>query len=213
MKPPHKHFFSSLKQVEKRLKLDDGNPPPLPRPQTTQTQPTESFSSSPMYFYNQATNASSTLHDNSIEQPPQEFLSHNDTDEFPSNTGKTPHQLKNPENKFSQTSTVDDIDTMIRLLRLSDFDGKEPEMPDLGDDEFYDKIVKVKGPRCKKEVERLDGWIKYLSNNGGREPLRLAHLLLAKAAFVSMGGGGVDVDGVEFPSTVDEFLQNDPPSD
>lgn len=48
-------------------------------------------------------------------------------------------------------------------------------------------------------------------NNGGREPLRLTHLLLAKVAFVSVGGGD---DGVEFPSTTaDEFLQNDTPSD
>ncbi|KAL4586307.1 hypothetical protein LXL04_010943 [Taraxacum kok-saghyz] len=217
MKPPHKRFFSSLKQVEKRLKLDDGNPPPppppLPQPQTTQTQPSESFSSSPIYLHNQSTTATSTPHDNSNEQPPQEFLSHTDTDQFPQNTTKTRHQLKDSEDNFSKTSTVDDVDAMIGLLRLSEFDGKGPKMPDFGDDEFFDKIVKVKGPRCKKEVERLDGWIKYLLNSGGKEPLRLTHLVLAKAAFVSTGGGGYDGDGVEFPSTVDEFLRNDPPSD
>lgn len=104
---------------------------------------------------------------------------------------------------------------MIKVLGLNDFDGKGPKMPEIVDDEFYDKIVKVKGPRCKKEVERLDGWIKYFLNNndnGGKalEPFRLAHLVLAKAAFVSGDGDG---DGLEFPSTVDEFLQNDPPSD
>ncbi|KAI3731795.1 hypothetical protein L1987_62984 [Smallanthus sonchifolius] len=74
---------------------------------------------------------------------------------------------------------------MIQLLRLSDFDGKVPEMPDVADDEFYEKVVKVKGPKSRKEVERLDNWIKYLLSNSGREPLRLAHLLLAKAAVVS----------------------------
>ncbi|CAH1425058.1 unnamed protein product [Lactuca virosa] len=219
MKPPHKLFFSSLKQVEKRLKLDDGNPPtpplpppplPQPQPQTSETQPSESFSSAPIYLYNQPTNASSTFQDNSIEQAPAEFLSHDDIDEFPSNTGKTPNQLKESEDNLPENSSVDDVDAMIRVLKLSDFDGKGPEIPDFSDDEFYDRIVKVKGPRSKKEVERLDGWIKYLLNNGGREPLRVAHLLLAKAAVVSVGGGG---DGVEFPSTVDEFLQNDPPSD
>ncbi|KAI3818455.1 hypothetical protein L1987_12262 [Smallanthus sonchifolius] len=211
MKPRHKQFFSSLKQVEKRLKLDDGNPPPpppppLPQPQS-ETQLSESFNSSPIYFHNQHTNTASTLHDNSIEQPPQEFLSINESQ---SNPNQNPPQLNKPENNCSENGAVGGIESMIQLLRLSDFDGKVPEMPDVADDEFYDKIVKVKGPKSRKEVERLDNWIKYLLNNGGREPLRLAHLLLAKAAVVSVGGDG---DGLEFPSTVDEFLQNDPPSD
>ncbi|KAJ9543358.1 hypothetical protein OSB04_023065 [Centaurea solstitialis] len=104
------------------------------------------------------------------------------------------------------------FDSMIRLLKLSDLDGERPEeMPDVRDDEFYDKIVGVKGPKCKKEVERLDGWIKYyfLNNDNGRgeEPLRLAHLLLGKAALLGSDGG----NEVGFPSTIDEFLQNDPP--
>ncbi|KAL8229822.1 hypothetical protein R6Q57_014722 [Mikania cordata] len=212
----HTHFFSSLKQVEKRLKLDDGNPPsspppapppsqpPLLQPRQTETQPPESSISSPIYFHHQHTNISSTLHDNSIEQPPQEFLSINDINEFESNPNKNPPQFSNWETNFS---IVGDIDSMIQLLRLSDSERKPPEMPDVADDEFYDKIVKVKGPKCKKEVERLDNWMNYLMNKGGQEePLRLAHLLMAKAAFVTGGGGGL-----EFPSTVDEFLQNDPP--
>lgn len=209
MKPPHKHFFSSLKQVEKRIKLDDGNPP-SPPPQTAETPPTESIISSPIYFQNHHTNTSSSSshHNNSISQPPLEFLSHNNY----SNTSQSnPNML---DNDLSQPTTVDDVDSMIQLLGLSDFDGKGLEMNDFCDDEFYDKIVKVKGPKCKKEVERLDGWIKYFLNddNGGLEPLRLAHLVLAKAAFVSVCSGG-DGDRVEFPSTIDEFLRNDPPSD
>ncbi|KAD7116898.1 hypothetical protein E3N88_04166 [Mikania micrantha] len=211
----HTHFFSSLKQVEKRLKLDDGNPPssppptpppsqpPLLQPRQTETQPPESSISSPIDFHHQHTNTSSTLHDNSIEQPPQEFLSINDINEFESNPYKNPPQFSNSETNFS---IVGDIDSMIQLLRLSDSERKPPEMPDVADDEFYDKIVKVKGPKCKKEVERLDNWMNYLMNKGRQEePLRLAHLLMAKAAFVT--------GGLEFPSTVDEFLQNDPPLD
>ncbi|KAK9074351.1 hypothetical protein SSX86_006949 [Deinandra increscens subsp. villosa] len=211
--PPHKHFFSSLKQVEKRLKLDDSTPAPAP-PQT-ETQSTESSCGSPIYIHNHQTNTSSTLH----EQPPQEFLSINDINDSEPNPNPNQNQnqnpkLNNPATNFSETTTVGDVDSMIRLLKLSDFDGKAPEMPDLAGDEFYDKIVKVKGPKCKEEVERLDNWIKYLSSNSGREPLRLAHLLMAKAVFVSASrGGGGGGDGMEFPSTVDEFLRNDPPSD
>ncbi|KAK9074344.1 hypothetical protein SSX86_006942 [Deinandra increscens subsp. villosa] len=207
--PPHKHFFSSLKQVEKRLKLDDSTPPP-PAPPQTETQSTESSCGSPIYFHNHQTNTSSTLH----EQPPQEFLSINDSEPNPNPNQNQNPKLNNPETNFSETTTVGDIGSMIQLLKLSDFDGKGPEMPDLAGDEFYDKIVKVKGPKCKEEVERLDNWIKYLKNSGGREPLRLAHLLMAKAAFVSASrGGDGGGDGMEFPSTVDEFLRNDPPCD
>ncbi|PWA44229.1 hypothetical protein CTI12_AA527900 [Artemisia annua] len=80
-------------------------------------------------------------------------------------------------------------------------------MNDFTKDEFFDKVVKVKGPKCRKEVERLDGWIKFFLESGS-EPLRLAHLLLAKAAVCGEGEG----ERVEFPDTVDEFLHNDPPS-
>ncbi|KAJ0435422.1 hypothetical protein HanIR_Chr17g0893131 [Helianthus annuus] len=202
MKPPHKHFFTSLKQVEKRLKLDDGNPPPPPQPPPpppqTETQSTETSTSSPIYFHNHHTNTSSTLNNNSIEQPPQEFLSINDD---------TP-QLHNLENSLFENDAVGGVDSMFELLGLSDFDCKGAEMAEVGDDEFFDKIVKVKGPKCKKEVERLDNWIKYFLNSG-REPLRLAHLLMAKAAVVAAAGA----DELEFPCTVDEFLENDPPLD
>ncbi|KAJ0669091.1 hypothetical protein HanPI659440_Chr17g0697101 [Helianthus annuus] len=203
MKPPHKHFFTSLKQVEKRLKLDDGNPPPPPPqqppppPPQTETQSTESSTSSPIYFHNHHTNTSSTLNNNSIEQPPQEFLSINDSP-----------QLHNLENSLFESDAVGGVESMLELLGLSEFDCKGPEMPEVGDDEFFDKIVKVKGPKCKKEVERLDNWIKYFLNSG-REPFRLAHLLMAKAAVVAAAGG----DELEFPCTVDEFLENDPPLD
>lgn len=76
------------------------------------------------------------------------------------------------------------------------------------EDGFYSKIVGVKGPRCGKEVERLEGWINYFLNGGAEEriePLRLSHLLLGKAAFVFDGG-------FEFPSSIEDFLLNDPPT-
>lgn len=79
---------------------------------------------------------------------------------------------------------------------------------------FYSKIVGVKGPKCGKEVERLEGWIKHFKNDGGdrlKEPLRLAHLLLAKAA--SLSEGSDDFGEIEFPVTVEEFLNHDPPKD
>jgi len=60
----------------------------------------------------------------------------------------------------------------------------------------------------------LEGWIKHFRNDGGegrREPLRLAHLLLAKAAYLSEGSD--DSGKFEFPSTVVEFLHNDPTKD
>jgi hypothetical protein len=41
-----------------------------------------------------------------------------------------------------------------------------------------------------------------------KEPLRLAHLLLGKAAFISDGSFA----GLDFPSTIQEFLHTDPPS-
>lgn len=79
---------------------------------------------------------------------------------------------------------------------------------------FYSKIVGVKGPKCEKEVERLDGWIKYFLNRGGEEkiePFRLSHLLLSKAAFLSEVDDGT-LDVLDFPSTIEDFLLNDPPT-
>lgn len=78
---------------------------------------------------------------------------------------------------------------------------------------FYSKIAGVKGPKCEKESRRLEGWIGYFLNGGGgerREPLRLAHLLLAQAACLDVSGDD-GFGGIEFPSTIEEFLNHDPP--
>lgn len=81
---------------------------------------------------------------------------------------------------------------------------------------FYAQIAGVKGPKCGKEVERLEGWINYFLNGGEEkgivEPLRLSLLLLGKAAFVS-GGRDFGFGGLDFPSAIEDFLMNDPPAD
>lgn len=124
---------------------------------------------------------------------------------------------------------VDDIQLLIQLLGLSEWIQEEQKSVGLGlrsgDDGgfcccevgFYSRIVGVKGPKCGKEVERLEGWVKHFYNGGEeerREPLRLAHMLLGKAVFDSenSGGGGGGFRGLEFPSTIEEFLHNDPPT-
>lgn len=61
--------------------------------------------------------------------------------------------------------------------------------------EFYERIVGVKGPTCEKEVERMVRRIKYFLRSSSSD---------CDCTF----GGGLD-----FPSTVDEFLNNDPPNE
>lgn len=104
----------------------------------------------------------------------------------------------------------------MQLLRLSDSQevNERAEVNNVGcDDEFYRKIVGAKGPKNAKEVGRLEGWIKHFLNGEKKEPLRLAHLLLAKAAFVHSDNDCDGFGGFSFPSTIDEFLQNDSPTD
>ncbi|MED6192882.1 hypothetical protein PIB30_013972 [Stylosanthes scabra] len=113
----------------------------------------------------------------------------------------------------------DDIERLMQLLGLSEEEQVGDALQD-GDSchcegGFHSKIVGVVGPKCSKEVKRLDGWINHFINGGGEdklEPLRLAHLLLGKAAFVSEGADGGGFGELEFPSTIQEFLHNDPPT-
>ncbi|XP_043689763.1 uncharacterized protein LOC122640612 [Telopea speciosissima] len=220
MRPPslHSGFFSSLKQVEKRLKSEDSS---------HLTNHCSSSSTdhlgSPIFLNCDHTNNSSNLQDS---DPPQDFLSH--SLDFPP-TQKEPSQLDIKQ----QNQTVDevednkdDIERLIELLDLSELrleedDGKEGEKRLVNGTSgscfchggFYSKIAGVKGPKCEKEMERLDGWIKYLLNDGGgddrSEPLSLVYLLLGRAACASQDADGLE--GLEFPSTIEEFLQNDPP--
>lgn len=167
-------------------------------------------------------------------EPPLAFLSisqgftpiHQD----PSQTSPADHlgTANKAQDDETETAVDDDIERLMQLLGLSEEqvehrDGLEDEADDDEDGNschceggFYSKIVGVEGPKCRKEVQRLDGWIKHFLNGGGGgkeklEPLRLAHLLLGKAAFISEGADG-GFAGLEFPSTVQEFLHNDPPS-
>lgn len=73
---------------------------------------------------------------------------------------------------------------------------------------FYKNVVGAKGPRCERERRRLDGWID-LYRRERAEPARLAHLMIGKAVTLSRDCGG-GFDGVEFPATVEEFLDRDP---
>ena len=234
---PHAQFFSALKQVEKRLKLENPSPlpilspprppsppPPLPPPVENVIDTQVDSLSSAIYLYHtqnttNTTNSSSTLQES---DPPHEFLS-NSPDFCP--TQKTSFEKDSEINQETsnevESGDLDDIELLMQLLGLSD----ENELKKDGsgfdscfgcDDEFYGKIVGVKGPKCVKELQRLEGWIEHFMNGGGekKEPLRLAHLLLSKAAFLSSLEGSSDgFQGFEFPTTIDDFLHNDPPID
>ncbi|KAM6552167.1 hypothetical protein CsatB_001975 [Cannabis sativa] len=205
----HSNFFSSLKQVEKRLKLEE-----------EQQSQSQSSLSSPIYLHfdqSNHNNQNSSTPQQSSELP-QQFLSC--SPDFP---------LPKP----TQSDSVCDIEKLIQLLGLSENCSNERQEEEIEKEEeevsschcengFYSKIAQVKGPKCGKEVERLEGWIRYFLNGGGNdgkvkiEPFRLSLLILGKASFVSQGGVDDDDDdsvfgGLEFPSTIEEFLLNDPP--
>lgn len=207
----HSHFFSSLKRLEKRLKLDTPSdlPPPPKQQQCVVETSTESIGS-PLYL-NSLPLPATTASDLQESEVPQEFLS-NSPDFAPTQVEYPPQESKGKV----EENGVDDIDMLMQLLGLSDCEGGGSQRvgQKLGcDDGFFGEIVGVKGIKSRKELERLDGWIKHFLNGEKerREPLRLAHLLLGKAAFLhSMDSD--EFEGLEFPSTIDEFLQNDPPS-
>ncbi|KAK7359642.1 hypothetical protein VNO77_01604 [Canavalia gladiata] len=208
----HSNFFTSLKQVEKRLKLD--------QTATTESQTQENkFSclSSPMFLHvdQPSGNQNFVTQDGCESEAPQAFLSV--TQEFPttnqefSQTSPSDH-----DTSVNEAQDDDDIERLMQLLGLSEEqrDGFHDDCNSCcSEGGFYSKIVGVEGPKCRKEVVRLDGWIKHFMNDGGekKEPLRLAHLLLGKAAFISEGADG-DFGGLGFPSTIQEFLHTDPPS-
>ena len=99
---------------------------------------------------------------------------------------------------------MDDIERLMKLVGLSKKEEERIGRVEFEDGScsnschceggFYSKIVGVKGPKCRKEVERLDGEEK-------KGPLRLANMLLGKAGFVSEGADG-GFGGLEFPSTI-----------
>lgn len=209
-------------QVEKRLKLDHPSqqgilhpPPPFPLETNSSSSAGESLST-PLYLHFSQTDTSSALQESS--EPPLEFLS-NSSQTPPSH----PQSESNPRNPIDhgQNRGLDHIQRLIQLLGLGDSRDEKELGTKSGcngcegcESGFYSKIVGLKGPKCRKEVERLNGWIEFFWNGGGEEerlePLRLAYLLLGKAVFASNEGDGC-LEGLEFPSTVEDFLLNDPP--
>uniref|UniRef100_A0A2P2P049 Uncharacterized protein MANES_17G067400 n=1 Tax=Rhizophora mucronata TaxID=61149 RepID=A0A2P2P049_RHIMU len=259
MRPPslHSSFFSSLKQVEKRLKLENPTQPTsngcttssIPRParppqqltiMETNCTSTESLST-PLYFHfdqepkdnDNDIRCSAPLQESSSELP-LAFLSSSPQFSSPQqNPSQERPQIEPRDVTEEKSCDLDEIQLLMQLLGLSGFGGRDQGK---GEDQkegvcgdgngngnggeccgfeggFYEKIVGVKGPKCGKEVERLDGWIRYLLGKEAgdgleekrMEPFRLALLLLGKAALK------LD-EGLEFPSTIDEFLKFDPPS-
>lgn len=207
----HSKFFSSLRQVEKRLKLENTSTTKTTESEQVQESNVVSTLSSPL-FLQQSCNQTCPTQENS--EPPQQFLS---VSQGFTLTHQHPSQITTPSDE-SQEEDVDEIEGLMKLLGMSE----EERDGFKGDDDcdschceggFYSKIVGVEGPKCKKEVLRLDGWIKHFLNDGveKKEPLRLAHLLLGKAAFISEGANS-GFEDLDFPSTIQEFLYTDPPS-
>lgn len=172
-----------------------------------------------MYLHLPQTNTTSTLQESS--EPPLEFLSN--SSQSPLSDPKSKSNNPNLIDRGGENRPVDDIQRLIQLLGLGDLCEEEEfggmiscngcEGCESG---FYSKIVGLKGPKCGKELERLNGWIKFFWNGGGGEeerlePLRLAYLLMGKAVFAS-NGGHEGLEGLEFPSTVEDFLLIDPPA-
>ncbi|XP_065877833.1 uncharacterized protein [Euphorbia lathyris] len=239
MRPPspHSKFFSSLKQVEKRLKLEsptqssNSSPASSSNIQINHTL-TESLST-PIFFQTDQepnTHSSTALQESS--EPPLAFLS--SSPQSPPIDQTVPREFpKEHLNSIDEakSSGIDEIDLLMQLLGFSDFgrgkqnEGEDAEGIERVSDEccgcesgFYEKIVGVKGPKCKKEAERLDGWISYFLQSGGgveerMETLRLGYLLLGKAACELEGGGDSHgFGGLDFPLAIEEFLKNDPPT-
>ncbi|GAB2299839.1 hypothetical protein Dimus_033891 [Dionaea muscipula] len=240
--PLHSNFFSSLKQVEKRLKLDNPSHTTISTSlQETQehASPSEAVEahntlieslSSPLHLYAvHEPNQSSILQDS---EPPSHFLSDSNGYLPMDNSTLSDTTPSKPKVLDQHEDDIDDIELLIQLLGLTDLNEegatkyRNSQYTDVdlkrNDDglekcccgSFYEKIVGLKGPKCGKEVQRLDGWIRYCSSSSGKErkePLRLAHLLLGKAASLSREDGSSE--WLLFPSTVKEFLQNDPPSE
>lgn len=237
-------FWAFCCQVEKRLKSERMHEltipsssrefPPEATRNCTSVQESESALSSPLYLLsNPIPSPNPTLQDSS--EPPQEFLSPSSPQFLLSpyrdhSLATDPPRDRSESFHESKIDDLDDIARLIRLLGLSDLEAKDQEefegralTETCGGGGgnlcecrggFHEKIVGVKGPKCKREEERLNGWIEHFLNGNGSEriePLRLAHLLLGKAALncasVQQGFRG----SVEFPGTVEEFLQNDPP--
>ncbi|KAH0717711.1 hypothetical protein KY285_013742 [Solanum tuberosum] len=144
---PHSNFFSSLKQLEKRLKLDD------PSQREAVETATQSLIS-PLYLNCDEIPADSITRYTNLKESetPLQFLS---------NSSLAQESVGIVE---ASGNGVDEIELMMQLLCLSEGkrEGSKRVEVDLGcDDAFYGNIIGVKGAKSEEEVERLEGWIEH----------------------------------------------------
>lgn len=183
--------------MEKRLKVENSE---LPKTSSQYNSTSTDSEVSPLYLNFNPT-------DNSYESETQVSASL-------SNPSSTPSQNVSDKSLSTDESECDEIDKMIKLLGLKTMNDEMSCVNSYNcEDSFYEKIVGVKGPKCRKEVKRLNGWIDFFCNGESdkrKEPFKLAHLLLGKASLL-FGDGDDDDSELEFPSTLSEFLKIDPP--
>lgn len=213
----HTPFFTSLKHLEKRLKLENNQaagggpstlaPPPPPAVEVIDSiQQTDSLGS-PIYLCDQSQSAATATTDVSFVQesePPRQFLS--SPDPPPINHEEEALERAGQPERLDLDS---DIELLMQLLRLSAVEEIAESNGEGCDVEFYERIVGVKGPKTSKEFKRLDRWIEHFFKGEKNETFRLAHLLLGKAAFLHRDDDGFE--GLVYPSTIDEFLKHEPP--
>lgn len=104
-----------------------------------------------------------------------------------------------------ETNNIDDVQELMQQLGLKHHFQEHKERDGFckcckcdcvsAGGKFYERIAGVKGPTCEKEVERMVRRIKYFLRSSSSD---------CDCTF----GGGLD-----FPSTVEEFLKNDPPNE
>ncbi|GAU40649.1 hypothetical protein TSUD_83270, partial [Trifolium subterraneum] len=150
----HSKFFSSLKQVEKRIKLENTTTKTTESDQVQESNFVSTLGS-PLFLQ---TSCSQTCQTQESSEPPQEFLSISQgfslTHQDPSSQ-ITP--LDDPTNEAQED--VDEIERLMMLLGMTD---EKRGGVDFEDDDndcdschceggFYSKIVGVEGPKCKKE--------------------------------------------------------------
>ncbi|GJN38272.1 hypothetical protein PR202_gb27300 [Eleusine coracana subsp. coracana] len=178
----HAGFFASLQRVEDRLGLEE-----------EEQSMSMSEQQSPLVFVEQQQDPTAAA--TSSSGPALDFLT----------LSKQQHQ-----DQETDLEEEDDIERLMALLGLSSPQDDEYHVHGAagcdcdcsGPDGFMAKVVGVVGPKCDREKTRLDAWIHhfYSSENGCREPARVAHLLLAANG------------GFPFPHTVKDFLDRDAPS-